>query len=94
MEHADLVRNVAIAGHLHHGKTSFVQLLVDQTHEDIANIHKCNKFTDNRFDEESRGLSIKVDTFILLRVNLFVPGIAVVACFARYSRQIVFGALD
>lgn len=40
MPHTSLVRNVSIIGHLHHGKTSFVQTLVDQTHEDLVDIHK------------------------------------------------------
>lgn len=40
MKLPDLIRNVAIAGHLHHGKTSFVQMLVDQTHENLSNIRK------------------------------------------------------
>lgn len=40
MNHNSLVRCVAIAGHLHHGKTSFVQMLVDQTHEDLVNVHQ------------------------------------------------------
>jgi len=26
------VRNVAVIGHLHHGKTTFVDMLVSQTH--------------------------------------------------------------
>jgi U5 small nuclear ribonucleoprotein component len=55
----DLIRNVAVVGQLHHGKTGFMQLLVDQTHENLANVHKNAKFTDTRFDEEERGLSIK-----------------------------------
>ena len=31
MKHPNLVRNVAVIGHLHHGKTTFVDMLVDQT---------------------------------------------------------------
>lgn len=30
--HQEMIRNLAIIGHLHHGKTSFVDCLVDQTH--------------------------------------------------------------
>lgn len=40
MQHPDLIRNVAIAGHLHHGKTSFVQMLIEQTHESLASTRK------------------------------------------------------
>lgn len=40
MKTNSLARCVAIVGHLHHGKTSFVQMLVDQTHEDLIDIHR------------------------------------------------------
>jgi translation elongation factor EF-G len=32
MHHTDMVRNIAIVGHLHHGKTTLVDVLVEQTH--------------------------------------------------------------
>jgi len=32
----ELVRNIAIVGHLHHGKTSFVDMLVNETHSSVA----------------------------------------------------------
>jgi U5 small nuclear ribonucleoprotein component len=32
MKHPNLVRNVAVIGHLHHGKTTFVDMLVGQAH--------------------------------------------------------------
>lgn len=32
MGNPDLIRNVAVAGHLHHGKTTFMDMLVEQTH--------------------------------------------------------------
>lgn len=35
MDNTDLIRNVAIIGHLHHGKTSFVDCLVEQTHPEL-----------------------------------------------------------
>lgn len=28
-----LIRNVALVGHLHHGKTSLMDMLVEQTHQ-------------------------------------------------------------
>jgi hypothetical protein len=33
MDHPALIRNVALVGHLHHGKTAFMDMLVRQTHE-------------------------------------------------------------
>lgn len=32
MDLPDLIRNVTICGHLHHGKTAFMDMLVEQTH--------------------------------------------------------------
>lgn len=32
MDTPDLIRNVAICGHLHHGKTTFCDALIEQTH--------------------------------------------------------------
>jgi len=66
MNHNSLIRCVTIAGHLHHGKTSFVQMLVDQTHEDLVNVHQQSRFTDVRYDEEERGLSIKASPMSLI----------------------------
>lgn len=31
--HPEMVRNIAIVGHLHHGKTSLVDMLVYETHK-------------------------------------------------------------
>uniref|UniRef100_A0A915D2I3 Tr-type G domain-containing protein n=1 Tax=Ditylenchus dipsaci TaxID=166011 RepID=A0A915D2I3_9BILA len=55
-----LVRNIAIAGHLSHGKTSFVDCLVEQTHPDFMRYEdKDVRFTDTLFIEQQRGCSIK-----------------------------------
>lgn len=35
MDNSNLIRNVALVGHLHHGKTSFVDCLMQQTHPDL-----------------------------------------------------------
>jgi len=32
-DHPSMVRNVALIGNLHHGKTTFVDMLVSQTHD-------------------------------------------------------------
>mmetsp|Transcript_32249 Transcript_32249/g.84013 ORF Transcript_32249/g.84013 Transcript_32249/m.84013 type:complete len:1110 (+) Transcript_32249:169-3498(+) len=62
MANPELVRNVAIIGHLHHGKTTVMDMLVEQTH-DIQHEWRMNekqlKFTDTRLDEQARGMSIK-----------------------------------
>lgn len=57
-----LVRNVALVGHLHHGKTLFMDMLVEQTHEMRTldpNSEKHLRYTDTRVDEQERQISIK-----------------------------------
>lgn len=57
-----LVRNVALVGHLQHGKTVFMDMLVEQTHEistfDIEG-ERHMRYTDTRIDEQERKISIK-----------------------------------
>ncbi|KAL6759260.1 elongation factor EF-Tu-like protein [Haematococcus lacustris] len=62
MANPELVRNVALVGHLHHGKTTVMDMLVEQTHEvqrEYRLHQKALRFTDTRVDEQSRGMSIK-----------------------------------
>ncbi|XP_013419342.1 116 kDa U5 small nuclear ribonucleoprotein component-like isoform X2 [Lingula anatina] len=60
MDNPDLIRNVALCGHLHHGKTSFVDSLVEQTHPEMEiEEGKDLRYTDILFTEQERGLSIK-----------------------------------
>lgn len=61
------IRNIAFAGHLHHGKTAFVDMLVMQTHDLQERMDKKIgkrrdeqlRYTDTHFLERERGLSIK-----------------------------------
>jgi len=48
------VRNVCIAGHLHHGKTILMDLLIQQTHvrKPDWNLDKNYRWLDSRFDEQ------------------------------------------
>lgn len=60
MDSPDLIRNVALCGHLHHGKTSFVDCLMLQTHPEMqVNDEKDLRYTDILFTEQERGVSIK-----------------------------------
>ncbi|CAI0460613.1 unnamed protein product [Linum tenue] len=54
------VRNVALVGHIHHGKTSFMDLLVEQTHQ-ISPLESSEymRYTDTRSDEQTLRRSIK-----------------------------------
>ena len=63
----DQTRNIAIAGHLHHGKTAFMDMLVTQTHDLTGRLERRMgrrreedlRYTDVHFLERERGLSIK-----------------------------------
>ncbi|EPS62854.1 hypothetical protein M569_11934 [Genlisea aurea] len=62
MSNPTLVRNVALVGHLHHGKTTFLDMLVEQTHHISTFDQKSEKhmrYTDTRIDEQERKISIK-----------------------------------
>ncbi|KAK4132395.1 P-loop containing nucleoside triphosphate hydrolase protein [Trichocladium antarcticum] len=67
MNHPDQIRNVALAGHLHHGKTAFMDMLVLETHAITDRLEKRTgkkrdeqlRYTDVHTLERDRGLSIK-----------------------------------
>lgn len=67
METPALIRNIALVGQMHCGKTSFVDTLVRETHK-FPDSHEFErfwagarqpKFCDSRIDEQKRGISIK-----------------------------------
>ncbi|XP_067952205.1 116 kDa U5 small nuclear ribonucleoprotein component-like [Watersipora subatra] len=68
MDNADLIRNVSFCGHLHHGKTSFVDALIEQTHPDLKekDFTKDLRYTDTLFTEQERGVSIKSQPITLV----------------------------
>ncbi|CAG9310997.1 unnamed protein product [Blepharisma stoltei] len=56
----DSIRNIAFIGHLHHGKTTFIDLLVEDTHPQIvSDPNDPLKYMDTRNDERKREISIK-----------------------------------
>eukprot|EP00501_MAST-03F_sp_TOSAG23-6_P001340 GSMAST32.ASY1.ANO1.1389.1 assembled CDS len=59
METTSLIRNIAVVGHLHHGKTSLLDLLIEQTHKESWPLHGQRRYTDTRKDEQERGISLK-----------------------------------
>ncbi|KAF6147629.1 hypothetical protein GIB67_031620 [Kingdonia uniflora] len=62
MSNPSLVRNVALVGNLQHGKTVFMDMLVEQTHRIStfdSNSEKHMRYTDTRIDEQERRISIK-----------------------------------
>jgi len=55
-------RNVCVAGHLHHGKTTLFDMLLEQSHDvdyEWLTNDKQLKYTDTRLDEQARGMSLK-----------------------------------
>lgn len=68
------VRNIAFAGHLHHGKTALMDMLVMQTHDIGAREEKKTgrrrdeqlRYTDVHILERERGLSIKAAPMTLV----------------------------
>ena len=67
MNYPEQIRNVALAGHLHHGKTAFMDMLVLETHAINDRLEKRTgkkrdeqlRYTDIHVIERDRGLSIK-----------------------------------
>lgn len=60
MDNSGLIRNVALVGQLHHGKTSFVDCLVEQTHPGLRHTQERHlRYTDTLFTEQERGVGIK-----------------------------------
>lgn len=59
MSHPTLVRNIALIGHLHHGKTSFADALIAQTHAINWDLSKNERYLDVHNLERDRGVSIK-----------------------------------
>ncbi|KAI8906836.1 P-loop containing nucleoside triphosphate hydrolase protein [Gorgonomyces haynaldii] len=59
MRYPDLIRNVAVVGHLHHGKTSFMDMLVADSHQIDVDLHNPIRYTDVHTVERDRLVSIK-----------------------------------
>lgn len=67
MNFPDQIRNVAFAGHLHHGKTAFTDMLVLETHDINDRLEKRVgknrdeqlRYTDIHILERERGVSVK-----------------------------------
>uniref|UniRef100_A0A8V0ZMU6 116 kDa U5 small nuclear ribonucleoprotein component n=1 Tax=Gallus gallus TaxID=9031 RepID=A0A8V0ZMU6_CHICK len=53
MDNSELIRNVTLCGHLHHGKTCFVDCLIEQTHPEIRKRYDQDLcYTDILFTEQ------------------------------------------
>ncbi|KAL7303257.1 hypothetical protein TKK_0004455 [Trichogramma kaykai] len=72
MDCPDLIRNVVLLGHLHHGKTTLVDCLIRQTHPHVHSVtdEKPLRYTDTLFTEQQRGVSTKA-----VPVTLVLPDV-------------------
>ncbi|CAD7925866.1 unnamed protein product [Amoebophrya sp. A120] len=74
MQEPELIRNIAVVGHLQSGKTTLVDCAIRETHEfkstklkdSQAKQQESMRFLDSRRDEAERGLSIKASPISLL----------------------------
>lgn len=68
LDNTNLIRNITLMGHLHNGKTSFVDCLIRQTHPGTINNDTTipMRYTDTLFVEQERGVSIKAMPVTLL----------------------------
>ncbi|KAF8588316.1 Calreticulin-domain-containing protein [Ramaria rubella] len=55
----EMIRNVAVVGHLHHGKTSLLDMLVFETHKLTWDADRPIRYTDTHILSRSRDISIK-----------------------------------
>ncbi|KAI9680998.1 MAG: hypothetical protein M1829_001078 [Trizodia sp. TS-e1964] len=77
MNFPDQVRNIALAGHLHHGKTALMDMLVMETHDINDRLERKTgkkrdeqlRYTDIHILERERGLSIKAAPMSLVLQN-------------------------
>eukprot|EP01134_Creolimax_fragrantissima_P006103 CFRG6103T1 len=68
-DNADLVRNIALVGHLHHGKTTLMDCFIEQSHDVKPAGNRINDtiaYTDFLHLESDRGLSVKSSPMTLL----------------------------
>ena len=54
MKNQALLRNICIAGHLAHGKTLLLDMLIQQTHIRKWDLDKNYRWMDTRTDEQSK----------------------------------------
>jgi len=61
------IRNVAVIGHLHHGKTSLCDAIIEQSHTKSWKLDSPQRrYTDARRSEQERGMSIHTTAYSLV----------------------------
>ncbi|KIK02044.1 hypothetical protein K443DRAFT_97639 [Laccaria amethystina LaAM-08-1] len=62
----EMIRNVAVVGHLHHGKTALLDMLVFETHKLIWDADAPTRYTDTHILSRERAISIKSSPMSLI----------------------------
>lgn len=65
-----LIKNIALLGNFHHGKTLFLDTLIQSTQEKKWDVKKYIRYSDTRKDEQDRELSIKSTSVTLVMEDL------------------------
>lgn len=66
MSFPEMMRNVAVVGHLHHGKTALMDMLVFETHQLLWDADKPTRYTDTHVLSRDRDISIKSSLMSLI----------------------------
>lgn len=70
MSNPDFMRNIAVVGDFHHGKTALIDMLVQQSHLDIIQPEREQlRYTDTHNLERDRGMSIKATPITMMLPN-------------------------
>ncbi|WVR06266.1 hypothetical protein IAU60_003296 [Kwoniella sp. DSM 27419] len=69
MNYPSMIRNVMVAGHIHHGKTSLLDMLVFETHQLTWDVDQATRYTDTHTLTRSRGISLKAGPMSLVLQN-------------------------
>ncbi|KAE8538711.1 hypothetical protein D1P53_005074 [Cryptococcus gattii VGV] len=75
MDYPSMIRNVMVAGHIHHGKTSLLDMLVFETHkmtwdaDQQASLSLETRYTDTHILSRARGISVKSGPMSLVLQN-------------------------
>ncbi|KAI0271488.1 Calreticulin family-domain-containing protein [Gloeopeniophorella convolvens] len=69
MSFPEMIRNVAVVGHLHHGKTALLDMLVFETHKLDWNADKQTRYTDTHVLSREREISVKSSPVSLVLQN-------------------------
>ncbi|KAF7794353.1 hypothetical protein EIP86_005487 [Pleurotus ostreatoroseus] len=67
----EFIRNVAVVGHLHHGKTALMDMLVFETHKLVWDSDHQTRYTDTHILSRERSISVKSSPMSLVLQNSY-----------------------